>query len=133
MKYLLRRVLDNANFTYEELLTILTHAAFYLNSRPLPPNDLIPSHFLIGDSLTAIPETHKTSLPINRLNRWCWVSQYSQNMWKRWGREYLSQLQERANWESETSQRVKVGFVVLLKDDHLPSLRSRMGRVGRMV
>ncbi|XP_026816105.1 uncharacterized protein LOC113555772 [Rhopalosiphum maidis] len=90
MKYLLRRVLGDAHLTYEELLTILTRAEACLNSRPLTPissdpNDLIPSapsYFLIGDSLNAIPEIDETSVPINRLNRWRRVSQYSQNIWK---------------------------------------------------
>jgi hypothetical protein len=61
MKHLLRRIIGDAYFTYVELLTILTRAEAYLNSRPLTPissdpTDLIPltpSHFLIGNSLTA--------------------------------------------------------------------------------
>jgi len=77
MKYLLRRVLSDAHLMYEELLTILIRAEACLNSRSLTPissdpNDLIPlapSHFLIGDSLNAIPEIDETSVPINRLNR----------------------------------------------------------------
>lgn len=99
MKHLLRRVLGDAHFTYEELLTIITRADAYLNSCPLTPissdpkdlNPLTPGHFLIGDSLTAIHETDETYLPINRLNRWRRVSQCSQNLWKR-SKEYLFRL-----------------------------------------
>eukprot|EP00102_Acyrthosiphon_pisum_P022977 XP_016660187.1 PREDICTED: uncharacterized protein LOC100165995 [Acyrthosiphon pisum] len=63
------------------------------------------------DSLTAIPGTDETPLPINRLNRWCRVSQYSQNLWKRWSREYLSQLQERSKWASGKGPEVKIHAV----------------------
>jgi len=140
MKYLLRRVLGDAHLTYEELLTILTRAEACLNSRPLTPissdpNDLIPlapSHFLIGDSLNAIPEIDETSVPSNRLNRWRRVSQYSQNLWKRWSSEYLSQLQERSKWARTNGPKLKVGSVVLLKDENLPPLQWRMGRVSKV-
>lgn len=100
MKYLLRRVMGDVYFTYKDLLIIFTHAKDSLNNRLLTPilsnpNDLISfilSHFLIEDFLAAIPETDETSVPVNRLTRRGRVSQYSQNLWKRWGREYLSQL-----------------------------------------
>lgn len=88
MKYLLPRVPGDEYFTYEELLTILTRAESHLNSHSLTPiswdpKDLIPlttSRFLIRESLTAIPETDDTSLPINRLKRWRQVTQYSKLM-----------------------------------------------------
>lgn len=81
MKHL-GRILGDAHFTYEELLTILTRDESCLNNRSLTPISsdpkdlipLIPSHFLIGESLTAIPETDETSFLINRLNRWRRVS-----------------------------------------------------------
>jgi len=141
MKHLLRRVMGDAYFTYEELLTIITRAEACLNSRPLTPlssdpSDFIPltpSHFLIGNSLAAIPEVDETSIPINRLTRWRRVSQYSRQLWKRWSREYLSQLQERSKWAGEKGPKVKVGTVVLLKDDNLPSLRWHMGRVSKVI
>ncbi|XP_022160979.1 uncharacterized protein LOC111027070 [Myzus persicae] len=140
MKYLLRRVLGDAHLTYEELLTILTRAEACLNSRPLTPissdpndlNPLAPSHFLIGDSLNAIPEIDETSVPVNRLKRWRRVSQYSQHLWKRWSSEYLSQLQERSKWARTNGPKLKVGSVVLLKDENLPPLRWRMGRVSKV-
>lgn len=141
MKHLLRRVMGDAYFTYEELLTILTRAEACLNSRPLTPlssdpSDLIPltpSHFLIGNSFTAVPEVDETSIPVNRLNRWRRVSQYSRHLWKRWSREYLSQLQERAKWVDEKDPKIKVGTLVLLKDDNLSSLKWHMGRVVKVI
>jgi len=103
MKSLLSKVLGDSYFTYEELLTIITRAEACLNSRPLTlmssdPSDmshLTPGHFLIGDSLSAIPEIYDTNVPTNYLSRWRRVSQYSDILWRRWSKEYLSQLQER--------------------------------------
>jgi len=58
--------------------TFTTQIESILNSRPLinlsdDPNNmdyLSPDHFLIGDNLTAIPETTLLDVPENRLNRW---------------------------------------------------------------
>lgn len=85
IKHHLFRTLDNANFTYEELNTILIRVEACLNSRPLvslssDPSDLAPltpGHFLIGDALTALSETNVSLVPINRLTRWRRVIQVS--------------------------------------------------------
>lgn len=82
MKHLFRHVMGDVYFTYEELLTILTHSETYLNSHTLTtissdPNYLIPfisSHFLIENSLTGILKIDETSVPINHLIRWHRVS-----------------------------------------------------------
>lgn len=59
----LKRVIGEQRLTYEELYTVLTKKEACLNSRPLhplssDPNDLTPltpGHFLIGDSIMALP------------------------------------------------------------------------------
>lgn len=96
--------MSDACFMYEELLTIFTRAEACLNIRPQTPRSsdpnnlipLIPSNFLIGNSLAAVPKSNEILFLINRLTKLCWVSQNSQNVWKQWSREYLSQLQERS-------------------------------------
>jgi len=78
MKSLIYRVLGESHLSYEELCTILTRAEACLNSRPLTemstdPSDLTyltPGHFLIGESLLAIPERDESTMPVNRLDRW---------------------------------------------------------------
>ncbi|GFS72855.1 integrase catalytic domain-containing protein [Trichonephila clavipes] len=77
LKSHLKRVIGNTILTYEEFVTLVTQVESVLNSRPLTkissdPNDsiLTPAHFLVGTSLTALPEPDLTNTPINRLNRW---------------------------------------------------------------
>lgn len=137
MKNHLYRTLGNANMTYEELNTVVIQIEACLNSRPLcslssDPTDLsalTPGHFLTGDSLTAIPEPDLTATPINKLNRWRRVTQASQQLWSRWQKEYLAALQQRSKWADENGPRVKIGSIVLIKEDNVPALQWKMGKV----
>lgn len=70
--------MKNSVLNYEELYTLLLQIEAVLNSRPLcgisdDPNDLqplTPAHFLIGESLTAVPEPSLEIIPQSRLSRW---------------------------------------------------------------
>ncbi|KAK2575357.1 hypothetical protein KPH14_000830 [Odynerus spinipes] len=89
-KYHLRRVIGETRLTFEELYTLLTQVEACLNSRPLTslsddPNDptpLTPRHFLIGDSMAAIPQPNFMDVPINRMNRYQHLSKMFQDFWK---------------------------------------------------
>ncbi|XP_025407041.1 uncharacterized protein LOC112680990 [Sipha flava] len=139
MKILLGRVIGEAHLTYEEWCTVLTRDEACLNSRllttlssdPSDPSPLTPGHFLIGDSLTASPKDI-TATPVNRLTRWRRVTHYSQQLWRRWSKEYLCQLQERSKWSKEKGPKLNVGTVVLVKDDNLPPLQWRLGVVNHV-
>lgn len=108
-----------------------------LNSRPITPmssepNDisvLTPGHFLIGNSLLSIPEPNLSIAPINGLTRWRRVTQYSRIIWQKWSCEYLNQLQERKRWTGAKGAKLSVDSVVLIRDDNLPPLKWRLGRV----
>lgn len=96
------------------------------------PNDisfLTSGHFLIGDALLSIPEPDLSIIPTNRLTRWRGVTQYSQSIWKKWSCEYLNQLQERKRWADSKGPKLEVGTVVLIREDNLPPLKWRLGRV----
>ncbi|XP_050063272.1 uncharacterized protein LOC114130946 [Aphis gossypii] len=137
MKNLLFKVLGESRLTYEEMSTVLTRVEACLNSRPITslssdPSDLsylTPGHFLIGDTITAVPERDETTTSLTPLERWRRVTQYSQLLWKRWSTEYLGQLQERAKWTQSKGPKLKVGSVVLIRDANLPPLQWRLGRV----
>jgi len=135
-KYHLRRVMGNSILTYEEFSTLLTQIEACLNSRPLSPlssdptdlNVLTPGHFLIGAPLTASPEPNLLPEPTNYLNRWQVVQQLLQHFWKRWSTEILSNLQQRPKWRTPQPN-FKIGELILLKDNNLPPLCWKMGRI----
>jgi len=133
----MKRVVGNALLNFEELYTVFTMIEACLNSRPLCPisddpsdlSSLTPGHFLIGQSLINIPEPEVQEIAPNRLSRYEYLIQLKQHFWTRWSREYLTQLQQRVKWNKRNSNIVSPGTLVLLKDDNLPPLQWRMGRV----
>ncbi|CAA9997912.1 unnamed protein product [Nesidiocoris tenuis] len=135
-KYHLRRVVGLSKLTYSELYTVATQVEAFLNSRPITPmsddpNDLdalTPGHFLIGESLTAPPEQDLRDVNVNRLTRWQLVQNLTQHIWDRWNRDYLSSLQQRAKWR-QAQDDLQVGSLVVVREDNLPPLLWRLGRV----
>lgn len=63
-----------------------------LSSEPSDYSALTPSHFLIGGPLTQLPEPKISIEPRNLTKRWELVKYQTQQFWKRWCTEYLSQL-----------------------------------------
>ncbi|XP_070141789.1 uncharacterized protein [Drosophila kikkawai] len=93
---------------------------------------LTPAHFLIGSTFTAMDEPDVTHLNIDRLSRWQRVCQMQQTFWRKWSADYLSLLQERTKWRLPVSN-VPAGSMVLIKEDNVPPLRWRLGRVESTV
>ena len=107
-----------------------------LNSRPLTPlssdpNDLsplTPGHFIIGRPLTALPTQNLEDHSKNHLTRYQRIEQLRQHFWSRWSKEYVSELQQRVKWRSCTTS-LKPNALVLIKEEHLPPLKWRLGRI----
>lgn len=139
-KHHLKRVMGNSNLTFEEILTLFAQVEAILNSRPLCPlsscpNDLLPlspGHFIIGRPLTALPtptlEDHSADHLRTRYQR---LERMRQHFWQRWNKEYLSELQQRTKWRSNTA-RLNIGDMVLISEDNTPALSWRLGRVERL-
>jgi hypothetical protein len=135
-KYHFKRIVGNALLRYEELYTLLTLIESCLNSRPITPmsNDphdleaLTPGHFLIGAPLTAPLEPNLEETQSNRLSRWELVERLRQQWWSRWSHEYLHQLQTRAKWRSKSSD-IRPGKMVVIKEENVPPLLWRLGRI----
>ncbi|GBO03254.1 hypothetical protein AVEN_74550-1, partial [Araneus ventricosus] len=134
-KFHLKRVIGTASVTFEELATITSQLEACLNSRPLSgisndPNDLsalTPGHFLIGKSLTAIPQV---PIPddLHLCDRWRMIQRMIQHFWNRWSNEYLTKLQSRPKWRTLQPD-IKVGDLVLIKHENLAPLQWRLGRI----
>ncbi|XP_044312747.1 uncharacterized protein LOC123037190 [Drosophila rhopaloa] len=139
-KFHFYRVVGASILGLDELRTLAYEISAILNSRPLCPisenaeslDVLTPAHFLKGSSYTRFPEPDITHLREGRLSRWQRVTQMQQQFWKRWSSEYLSLLQERSKWRVETSN-IKVGSIVLLKEDKLPLLKWQLGCIQGVV
>ncbi|CAG4976903.1 unnamed protein product [Colias eurytheme] len=136
-KFHLLRVLGNCHLTYEELYTTLTQIEAILNSRPLTPlsshpedlTPLTPGHFLIGRPMTAIPtEDYQGLKPETHLTRYQRIEQLRQHFWARWSKEYISELQTRTKWQT-SSKPLEVNSLVLIKEDNMPPLKWKLGRV----
>ncbi|XP_011880968.1 PREDICTED: uncharacterized protein LOC105569255 [Vollenhovia emeryi] len=138
-KFHLKRIVGEASLKYQELNTVLIQIEAVLNSRPLTPlsndpndfNALTPAHFLIGCPITTYPEPSLKELQTNRLSRWQRVEQLRQHFWQRWVKEYLHNCQSRVKWNEKTDP-IKVGQMVILKEDNLPPLCWSLGRIEQV-
>lgn len=135
-KYHLKRVIGQTALTFEELSTVLSQIEAVVNSRPLcemsnDPNEdevLTPAHFLHHTKAILPPDEDNNETKANYLSRWQTVQRISQNFWKKWKSDYLNQLQVRGKWASEKPN-VKIGELVLIKEDNTPPAQWAMGRI----
>ncbi|XP_053698661.1 uncharacterized protein LOC128745608 [Sabethes cyaneus] len=139
LKKHLRSTLGNVILYLDNFLTLITQIEACLNSRPLTqltadPNDLevlTPGHFLVHRALIAVPEPSLEGTPMNRLDRWQQTHEYVRRIWKQWQTDYLSGLQPRTRWTQQRDN-VNLDTMVLLKDENLPPLKWRLGRVTQV-
>ncbi|XP_063994422.1 uncharacterized protein LOC135171779 [Diachasmimorpha longicaudata] len=133
-KYHLKRICDDL-ITLTEFNTLVIEIEATLNSRPLTPistdpNDILvlsPGHFLIGDSLTSLPEPDLRCTPDNKLSCWETIQKKQQEFWARWHKEYLNEQNQRNKW-TKGSHNIKEDTIVILRDDNLPPRQWSLGR-----
>ncbi|XP_055633586.1 uncharacterized protein LOC129773936 [Toxorhynchites rutilus septentrionalis] len=131
-----RSTVGNSILSQDEFVTLLSRIEACLNSRPLTPltadpNDLevlTPGHFLVHRPLTSFPEPNLCEVPRNRLDRWQENQDLLRRVWKRWSTDYLSGLHPRTKW-TQARDNIAVGTMVLLKEENLPPLKGRYGRI----
>lgn len=136
VKFHLRRIIGSTLLTFEQLATVIAQIEAIVNSRPLTPlssnpldlEPLTPAHFLVGHRLTSIPDPDVSELPNNRLSQLQHLQQIQQNFWRRWSKEYISQLQVKSKWTKESTA-LEPGTLVVIKEDNLPPLKWTLGRV----
>jgi hypothetical protein len=74
----------------------------------------------------ALADDDYSNLPTNKLCRWQFVQRCTQQLWKKWSKDYLHQLQQRRKWPTE-SNNIQRGTAVLMDDDHTPPLQWKLG------
>lgn len=136
VKYHIKRVVGNQLLTYEEMTTFLTQVEAVLNSRPLcpltdDPDDLqalTPAHFLIGSSLSIVPEPSLEFEKFTHLSRWQLTRQMLESFWSHWSNEYLQRYLSIYKWNREFPS-LQEGFFVLVIDERYPPSKWPLGRV----
>ena len=125
----------------EGLRTVLCEVEAIVNSRPLTtasddPNDLVPisPNLLLTSKPTLFPPPGNFDDDANLYHRRRWkrVQALCEWFWHRWKREYLASLQERRKW-TERKNPLKVGDIVLLKDENEHRGNWTMGRIMRII
>lgn len=137
LKLHMTRIIGNNLLCIETLLTYVTEIEGILNSRPITalsndPNDinaLTPAHFIIGEPITNLPEQNLEGIPANRLSSWEQAQQMKQHFWTRWHKEYLHELNVRKKWHTGASLDIKIGDIVLVKEDNVPPMSWNVGRI----
>lgn len=138
-KFHLKRILQSTVLTYEQLNTVLIEIEAVLNSRPLLPLSsntddycyLTPGHFIIGNAMSMYPENNVCNIPQNRLKFWQLCTSLKQSFWKVWHQYYLNLLQNRPKWRDNISN-VKLGNLVILKEDNTPPMSWPMARIVKL-
>lgn len=135
-KNLSKREVRDTILTFEELSTLFSKVEAILNSRPLVPMSddpcdlevLTPGHFIIGQPLVALPESHWKDTKMSRLSRFQVIQKMYQNIWSRWHIEYLHTLQIRNKWYKHVNN-VRLNDLVLIIDENSSPLQWRRGRI----
>ncbi|XP_063365335.1 uncharacterized protein LOC134653901 [Cydia amplana] len=98
---------------------------------PTDLSPLTPAHFLIGRPLTCPASEDLTDVQPSRLSRYARIEALRQHFWRRWATEYVAELQRRTKWKTQKDD-IALNSLVLIKDDNLPPLKWRLGRVTRL-
>ncbi|XP_074030316.1 uncharacterized protein [Leptinotarsa decemlineata] len=131
----IKKVIGGTLLRFEEYATILSQIELCINSRPITPisndpsdlNPLTPNHFLFGDSFTGIEEADFFNTKTNTLSRWQHLQKMKQDIWKRWQKEFLSTLQQRTKWKTNSAN-IMVSDQVLVIDNSINS-KWPLGRI----
>ena len=126
----------------ESLRTLMCEATAIINSRPLTtenlndpnsPEPLTPNHLLTTKSKIVLPppgEFQRADLYLRK--RWRRVQHLANEFWSRWRKEFLQNIQVRQRWVRPRRD-LRIGDVVIIKDDNLPRNCWQLGRVDETV
>lgn len=125
MKEVLSTLNDGRKLTDEILQTSLCEAEDIINSRPLvyAPQEsslpsLTPNIFLRGPSLNAAQDVAAPTNVAHALrDSYRRSQQLADEMWKRWIKEYVPNINQRAKWLTETQPLRKGDLVYVVEGD----------------
>ncbi|XP_078372656.1 uncharacterized protein LOC144656297 [Oculina patagonica] len=136
VRKILRALLGQQLVSDEILRTLMSEVQGILNSRPLTPvssdpkdlEPITPNHLLLLRANPNWPPGVFTKEENYSKRRWRQVQYMSDIFWKRWLREYLPTLQERAKW-IKPRRCLAIGDLVFIADENVHRGKWPLGRV----
>ena len=109
-KRAIQAIVGKQTLTDEVLLTVMAEVESLLNSRPLThvsthlsdQEALTPNHFLLGRASPNLPPDVFVDKEISSRRRWRLAQAVTNQVWRRWLKEYVPNLLERKKWTSQT-------------------------------
>ena len=145
-KRCLKKTLGTARVSFEELLSVVVEIEGILNSRPLTyvddelRNPLTPSQLIIGRRLlsserkTGGPPSTAPQTGSELSKRAKYLTTVLSQFWRRWQKEYLTELRVHHNCQSKNRQpTVEIGDVVCIHKDKTPRQFWNMGVVKSLI
>ena len=150
MKRCLRKIIGQARFSWDELLTAVIEAESVLNSRPLScvamddlEEPLTPSHLLTGRRILSLPdhfchdpdEEAFNSSPDLLTKRAKHLNNTVNRFWERWRKEYLLELRESHRYSRGhlNPSHVSVGDIVIVHSTKQPRGFWKLGRIKELL
>ncbi|XP_033231376.1 uncharacterized protein LOC117182326 [Belonocnema kinseyi] len=84
-----------------------------------------------GPPLCTVADTNLADIPDSRLSRWQLIQKIQQHFGIQWSKDYISELQQRNKW-TKPAEPLKENQLVLIKDENLPPLRWKLGRISEL-
>jgi len=126
----------------DSLQTFMVEAESIVNSRPLTLDSinsienldpLTPNHLLTMKSKVVLPPPGNfQNNDLYSRKRWRRVQYLANVFWSRWKKEFLQSLQSRDKWIKPKTN-VKVGDIVIVKDQNETRNHWKMGRVSEVI
>lgn len=137
-KHHYRRVVGTRILTVDQTYNIIIQIEAVLNARPLytPSDDpldydpITPAHLVIGRSTMQRPYVDDVrEVTDNRLTVWGLQQKLYQQFWTSWRDDYIAGMQIRNKWY-KVHENLKVGDMVLVRDENTPPAKWPLGRVA---
>lgn len=136
IRKVLNAILKEQRLDDKSLQTYMCEVESIINGRPLTavsddPSDLqalTPNRLLLLKDETPLPPGLFQKEDNYSKRRWKQVQLLANTFWKRWSKEYLPLLQERAKW-TQPRKNYSVGDIVLIYDQNMPRNQWPLGRI----
>ena len=137
-KHTFYAIFGNRRLTDEILTTVFCPVEQSLNARPLVPASadatdmeaLTPNHFLLGTASSSLPG--HSNCDFDHRKRYARAQAYSDAIWSRWLKEYVPNLNRRANWSAQSDKQLKTGDLVWIVEATSPRGYYPLARIVKL-